>query len=95
MKSKQGSRGAFEVENPQAVKLRMTPQDFPPRKEQGGLRGVSLSPSLPLSPSNKSYLRSTNLHLSYKFLTSLIIKLIESVDKSVDKLWISCGWSCG
>ncbi len=28
-------------------------------------------------------------------LISLTILLIMSVDNSVDKLWISCGWSCG
>lgn len=44
------SRGAFEVENPQALPLRMTLQDFPPRKEQGS-RGEPVSPPLPFSPS--------------------------------------------
>ena len=34
---------------------------------------------------------STKLNLTPKTLISLIIKLINPVDKAVDKLWISCG----
>jgi hypothetical protein len=38
---------------------------------------------------------SIRLHKTTNPLISLIIFLIISVDNSVDKLWISCGWSCG
>lgn len=41
--------------------------------------------------SKKHDLRSINLNVGYKSLTSLIILLTKPVDKSVDKLWISCG----
>jgi hypothetical protein len=37
------------------------------------------------------HLKSTKLKLSLETLISLIIILTISVDKSVDKLWISCG----
>jgi hypothetical protein len=40
-------------------------------------------------------LESNNLNKTTNPLISLIILLIISVDKPVDKLWISCGWSCG
>jgi hypothetical protein len=40
-------------------------------------------------------LQLRNLNLSYKSLILLIILLTLAVDKAVDKLWISCGWTCG
>jgi hypothetical protein len=44
----------------------------------------------------KSYTyASTKLKFTPKILISLIIKLTKVVDKAVDKLWISCGQSCG
>jgi hypothetical protein len=41
------------------------------------------------------YSQSNHLNLKPKSLISLIILLIMSVDNSVDKLWISCGRTCG
>lgn len=48
----------------------------------------------PKTPVNYIFTRN-NLNKTAFSLISLIILLIISVDNSVDKLWISCGWSCG
>jgi hypothetical protein len=48
-----------------------------------------LTPHLELRESDTS--ASTKLNFNSESLISLIIILIKPVDKSVDKLWISCG----
>jgi hypothetical protein len=63
-------------------------------KERG--RKVKLSPAspAPLPPCfliKVDNLKLVKLKLSLKSLISLIILLTTPVDKSVDKLWISCG----
>jgi phosphoribosyl-dephospho-CoA transferase len=51
----------------------------------------SLSPYLPFLLRESNGVQSTKLKLYPKSLISLTINLINPVDKSVDKLWISCG----
>jgi hypothetical protein len=53
------------------------------------------APFPPFSLKESGYLQLNCLNIKPKFLISLIILLINSVDNSVDKLWISCGRSCG
>jgi hypothetical protein len=60
----------------------------------GGRMQKDFSPtSYLLSPTSRlrSHLRLIDLNKTTNFLISLIILLIKPVDKSVDKLWISCG----
>jgi hypothetical protein len=60
--------------------------------------GGTASPTSYLLPPTsllKGHLKFGSLNKPRLSLISLIILLIISVDNSVDKLWISCGWSCG
>jgi hypothetical protein len=69
------------------------------RIQKGGGRreekNYSLFSLLPPPFLSKSRLELNSLNKPQFLLISLIILLIISVDNSVDKLWISCGWSCG
>jgi hypothetical protein len=72
------------------------------KREVKGVRSeandfLSFTPySLLLTPHPKlGHSQPGSLNKHQFSLISLIILLIISVDNSVDKLWISCGWSCG